>query len=93
MRKTKKSISQLPKQEHTFSGRAKANRREIRSCLGQVFNFKLGGICYKCYCMAWTSPHSELKTWPLALLAQVEPPLAQSGYLPIYILDLGETVS
>jgi hypothetical protein len=29
-------------------GRARASRREPKSCLGQLFNFKLGCFCKEC---------------------------------------------
>jgi hypothetical protein len=37
------------------SGRSKANRREPKSCLRQVFNFKLGHFCCECNCVAYTN--------------------------------------
>jgi hypothetical protein len=45
------------------SGRSKANRREPKSCLRQVFNFKLGRFVVSV--TVWhtlTHPHLELKT-------------------------------
>ncbi len=49
------------------AGSAKANGREMKmkSCLGQVFNFKLG--CFVMCTIAWpiqTRPSLEWKTWP-----------------------------
>jgi hypothetical protein len=47
------------------AGSTKANGREPKSCLGQVFNFKLGRFCYEWNCMTYTSmPTLVLKTWP-----------------------------
>jgi hypothetical protein len=34
------------------AGNTKANGREPKSCLGRVFNFKLGCFCYECNCTA-----------------------------------------
>ncbi len=34
---------------------SKANGRELRSCLGRVFKFKLSCFCYECNFMAYTS--------------------------------------
>ncbi len=46
-------------------GRAISNGREPRSCLGQVFNIKLGSFASKqLNCMAHTKPLLELKTRP-----------------------------
>jgi hypothetical protein len=44
---------------------AKANGREPKSCLRQVFNYKLGcfGDMHILNCVG-TCPHLELKTWP-----------------------------
>ncbi len=36
---------------HAFPGSAKANGREPKSCLGRVFNFKLGHFVF--YAIAW----------------------------------------
>jgi hypothetical protein len=36
-------------------GSAKANSRHLKSCLVQVFNFKLGCFCSECNCVAFTS--------------------------------------
>ncbi len=44
---------------------AKANGRERKSCLGRVFNFKLG--CFVMCTITWliqARPSLELKTWP-----------------------------
>ncbi len=38
----------------TLLGSAKAIGREPESCLGQVFNFKFGCLCYECDCMTYT---------------------------------------
>jgi hypothetical protein len=44
----------------------KVNGREPKSCLGQVFNFKLGCFCHEYNCVAQTNkPQLELKTRPL----------------------------
>ncbi len=46
-------------------GSAKANGREPKSCLGRVFNFKLG--CFVMCVIAWPTQAQlslELKTWP-----------------------------
>jgi hypothetical protein len=58
------------------SGRAKANGREPKSCLGRVFNFKLG--CFDMWSIAWYRqgrPDLELKTWlrccPVNLTGQI----------------------
>jgi hypothetical protein len=36
-------------------GSAKANRRQPKSHLGRIFNFKIGGFCYKRNCVACTT--------------------------------------
>ncbi len=42
-----------------------SNGREPRSCLCQVFNFRLGSFVSKqCYWITCARPHLELKTWP-----------------------------
>jgi hypothetical protein len=49
----------------TSTGSMKANRREPKSCLGQVLNFKLG--CFVMYITPWhiqAFPSLELKTLP-----------------------------
>ncbi len=45
--------------------RAKSNRREPKSCLGRVFNFKIGcfGDVNVLSCVE-ACRHLELKTWP-----------------------------
>ncbi len=45
------SITISPK-NFAYAGSAKANGREPKSCLGQVFNFKLGHFVM--YAMAWS---------------------------------------
>jgi hypothetical protein len=46
-------------------GRTKANRREPKSGLGQVFNFKLGHFVMKAIAQyIQTLSRLELKTWP-----------------------------
>ncbi len=47
------------------AGSLKANGREPKSCLGRVFNFKLGHFASKQHkCMAHMQPLLELKTRP-----------------------------
>ncbi len=49
----------------THRGSAISNGREPRSCLGQVFNIKLGSfVSKKLNCMSHTQPLLELKTRP-----------------------------
>jgi len=56
------SIRRWP-QRPLFWGSAVANGREPTSCLGRVFNFKLGSFVSKrCNCMACTRPLLGLKT-------------------------------
>ncbi len=47
-------------------GCTKANGRKTKSCLGQVFNFKIGCFYYECNFMVhtYTRPRLELKTQP-----------------------------
>jgi hypothetical protein len=48
-------------------GRAITNGRELRSCLGVVFNSKLGHIANLCSkCRVCMQPLLKLKTWPRA---------------------------
>ncbi len=52
-------------QKHAVPGSVKANGREPKSCLGQVFNYKLG--CFDgmhILICADARPHLELKTRP-----------------------------
>jgi hypothetical protein len=57
-----------------WSGSAKANGREPKSCLGRVFNFKLGySIMYAIAQHIQERPSLELKTRPQQIF----------GYLPL----------
>ncbi len=49
----------------SYTRSAKANGREHKSCLGRVFNFKLG--CFVMCTIGWhiqARPSQEWKTWP-----------------------------
>ncbi len=41
--------------EAVLEGSTKANGREPKSCLGRIFNFKLGCLGSECNCMAYPS--------------------------------------
>jgi hypothetical protein len=41
--------------ENTWLLGIRANERETKSCLAQVFNFKLGCFCDACNCLSYTS--------------------------------------
>jgi hypothetical protein len=50
-----------------YSGSTITNGREPRSCLGRVFNSKLGCIgTLGSKCMVYMQPLLKLKTWPRA---------------------------
>ncbi len=48
-----------------FDGSTKADGRELKSCSGQVFNFKLGHFCYECMVNSRVEPlvglHSNVR--------------------------------
>ncbi len=51
--------------EYALTGSATSNGREPESCMGRVFNSKLGHIATLCSkCMECMQPLVKLKTWP-----------------------------
>jgi hypothetical protein len=48
-------VNDIGQSQLAYAGSTKANGREPKSCLVEIFNFKLGCFCYECNCMAYTS--------------------------------------
>jgi hypothetical protein len=70
--KDKHSNLLCPKDTNCWVGSVTSNERELRSCLGQVFNFKLGSFVLKQgNCIAPTQSLLELKTQPRFCSAHV----------------------